>query len=175
MSKTLHVYGPYEIPFRVIHGNVKNIDRDPHVEKFWNGIKSDNSSKKLLNKQGCYVFAIRAGKGFNPWYIGKTTKRFKDECFQPHKLEHYNTVLNHGITGSPVMFFVAPEGNSKKVGKKDLDDIETTLIQYGKLKNDKIRNSRKTSLPDWSIAGVIRGHKGESGTISAKFRKMLGI
>jgi hypothetical protein len=60
----------------------------------------------LLDKRGCYVFGIRAGKGFTPAYAGKATKKFKNEVFGHHKLAKYQRYLADVAKGTPVLFFV---------------------------------------------------------------------
>ena len=80
----------------------------------------------LAEKQGCYVFAMRSGKGFTPWYVGKATKTMRQECMTQDKLAKFARVFAAGIQGSPVMFFVVPEGTKNKVPKKICGEIEST-------------------------------------------------
>ena len=37
-------------------------------------------SLNLSTKQGRYIFALRAAKGYCPWYVGKATKSMRQEC-----------------------------------------------------------------------------------------------
>ena len=53
---------------------------DNNVGEFW------ESNKKYEPRRGCYVFAIRAGRGYTPGYIGKATKGFKNEVFEYHNV-----------------------------------------------------------------------------------------
>jgi len=63
-----------------------------HIQSF---LENGKIQKKidLLNTRGGYIFAIRAGKGFTPWYVGQAKKSFKQEIFTPHKKDIYNCVL----------------------------------------------------------------------------------
>lgn len=171
MAKDLTTYGPIDIPcLKAKAGNGKHIERS-HVDEFW----SKKEASELEAKQGCYIFALRAARGFKPWYVGKATKSFKQECFQPHKLGHYNKVLFEGRKGTPVMFFVAPKERLKKVGSKVCDEIETYLIQAAYVANSEIRNKQKAKTPDWTIAGVVRRNRGKVSAKAQQFRTMLGI
>lgn len=128
----------------------------------------------LSDKQGCYVFAMRSGKGFTPWYVGKATKTMSQECMTQDKLEKFSRVFAAGTHGSPVMFFVVPEGTKNKVPMKICDEIETELIQYALNKNPGLLNVQKTSVPEWTIDGVIRG-KQKPTNEERDFKIMMGI
>ena len=169
MATELKLFGPYEVKCPS-GGPVKFIDKNE--KKAFLEVLDDES---VSSKQGCYIFALRAGKGFSPWYIGKATKSMRQECMGTHQLQHYNAVLSKGKKGTPVMFFVAPEGTKKKVPRKICDEIESMLIQSAMYENDEIRNIQKTKEPAWGIGGVIRGGKGKTSKSEAAFSKMMGL
>lgn len=172
MNTLFEIFGPYPIDYTGQKtGSVKRID-DEHVESFWN--QAELSILKL--KQGCYVFALQSGKGFTPWYVGKSTKGFSKECFQAHKTKHYNNVLYKGIKGKPVMFFACLGGTKMKAPAKVIDEMETYLIQSALFKNKEIRNLAKTkNVPTWGILGVIRSGKGRPSKLASTFSKLMGI
>src|SRR4051812_13714057 len=66
---------------------------------------------------GCYVFAVRAGKGFSPYYIGQACKRsILTEALNPSNREKYNKVLD-SRKGTPLLFFIplrTPTGKFRK-------------------------------------------------------------
>ncbi len=169
---TLIVVGPLEIPYdRQTRGLGKRIDRN-HASEFW----EQEDATLVAPKQGCYVFGLRAGKGITPWYVGRTSRSLKKECFHYHKLAHYNKVLFRGVKGRPVMFFVVPEGGRKTVSAKTLKDMEKSLIQTALFKNPRIANTKNTkNIPHWGIAGVVRSGKGKSSATSRKFKSMMGL
>lgn len=170
MSTDLIVSGPFEIPFTLSPKKIKIID-SPQIKSFWNKAETTHFHRK----QGIYVFATRAGKGFQPIYVGKSTKGFKTECFTPHKLAHYAVALSNGDKGSPVMFFIAPPGNSNKVPTKAITEIEGLMIQFAASKNPALRNKIGTKTADWSIKGVIRGGTGKKTKTATSFTTMMGI
>ena len=171
MASNLVVFGPFEVPYqRLDSGPVKHIGADD-VREFWDGPET----RAIADKQGCYVFAIRAARGFTPWYVGKATKSMRQECFAYHKIVHYNEVLFQGHRGTPVMFFVAPPGRAKRVRERVINDVETFLIQTAVYKNPDLRNVQGTRVPEWTIKGVARSPKGPRPRNAVKFRKMMGI
>lgn len=171
MPTQLIVHGPFDIPYSSQKtGSAKHVGKD-EIRAFWDG-----EASKIAQKQGCYVFALKVGKGFTPWYVGKATKSMKQECFTPGKIQHYNEVLFKGNKGKPVMFFVALPGNRNKVPAKEIGDMERFLIQSSLHKNPKICNVQNTkNIPSWSIAGIIRSGKGKTSTLSRCFEKMMGL
>jgi hypothetical protein len=166
----LKIYGPFEIPVQYGAGSAKHIDKEQAAE-FIELLEDEG----VADKEGCYVFALQAGRGFTPWYVGKTTKSMRQECIGLHQRSHYNPVLFKGLKGTPVMFIIAPEGNKRDVSESVCDDIETFLIQYAILKNPDIRNVQKTRVPEWSIDGVIRSKKGKPTNIALAFKTMMAI
>ena len=129
MATDLKLFGPIEIPCPN-NGAAKFIDA-PEKKEFLAQV----AKAGLEEKQGCYIYALRAAKGFCPWYVGKATKTMRQECMGTHQLQHYNAVLSKGNKGTPVMFFVVLEGNKKKVPKAICDEIESVLIQAALYEN----------------------------------------
>lgn len=170
MSTELMVYGPFEIPCKIVPA-AKHISKE-HAADFW----TQTATHGLSAKQGCYVFALRAGKGFTPWYVGQASKCFAQECFTDHKLNHFNAALFAGKKGTPVMFFVAPIGTKNKVPVAELNHMEKELTQDALKKNPELRNVQNTRrLPQWSIKGVVRSNRGAPPNGAKQFAKMMGL
>jgi hypothetical protein len=168
----LFISEPFEIPFAPSdnHSSTKRI-KSEHVKQFW-------KSKAVVNyadKQGCYVFATRAGRGYRVWYVGKTKNKFSGECFQAHKLEKYNEVLFEGRRGTPVLFFVAPRDGVRVVDKNELASMEKQLIQIAYAKNPELKNVHGTRVETWVIDGLIRSGKGKPSAKAKRFRTMMGL
>jgi hypothetical protein len=170
MATDLIVSGPFEIPFKVSDACIKCIDT-PHAKLFWEKAETE----PFHYKQGVYVFATRAGKGFRPIYVGKATKAFKNECFTPHKLHHYAQALCNGAKGRPVMFFIAAQGKTNRVPANIIREIEDLMIQFAVAKNPGLRNKIGTKVADWTIKGVVRGGKGKKSKTASAFTTMMGI
>ena len=90
----------------------------------------------LSDACGCYVFAIRAGKGYTPYYVGQSSKRgIADEALNSTNREKYSQALSEG-KGAPVLFVIpmrTPSGKFRKRKKADgklaaVDFLEQWLI-----------------------------------------------
>ena len=168
MATILKVIGPIDVDYRDALA-AKCIEPE-NKKEFLARLKKHGIS----DKQGCYVFCMRSGKGYTPWYVGKATKSMRQECMEQHKLVKYSLVFANGTHGSPVMFFIVPEGTKNKVGRKVCDEVETELIQYALNKNHDLLNIQKTTIPEWLIDGVIRG-KDKPTNDERDFKIMMGI
>jgi hypothetical protein len=158
--------------FKIPCNRQKFIDQEKNLDDFW------AEANNYVKKQGCYVFAVRLAKGYNPWYVGKTKKTFKDECFTISNIHKYHKALlleERGRIGNPVMFFVAPSGGKNVVRKNIVDELETFLIKSAKSANSKLINKRKVKLPDWGIKGVVRSGQGASSLEAKYFSRMMDI
>jgi hypothetical protein len=129
----------------------------------------------LADSIGCYLFAMRAGKGCRPVYVGKTSRSFQQECFASHKIAcHYNPALAEKC-GTPVLFFIVPRPRRGKANGKVIKDLETFLIQVASAKNPDLSNVRERKEARWGISGVLRGGKGMPGKAARAFRAAVGI
>jgi hypothetical protein len=163
MAITYTVHGPFPIEHEALHDGKKSL------KVFW-----DEAAAEMQWCRGIYVFGIRAGKGITPYYVGKATKSFRQECFQPDKLHKYVSVLSTYSAGTPVIFFLAREGVGK-IKASQVAEIESYLISVGWQKNPEIRNIQGVGEPDWRIKGVVRGGKGKPGPAALGFRGMMGL
>lgn len=172
MEYILCLEGPFPVPFeKAAKGNAKHV-RLEHGREFWRS----PGMEAFKSKQGCYIFATRAAKGFRPWYVGKAAKGFQKEVFTSHKLTKYNKALFKGAKGTPVIFFVMREGNACKLSAKVIGDMEKFLIQTALEKNPDLSNVQNTrNTPKWGIRGVVRGGKGKPRANAKMFRNMMGL
>jgi len=146
----------------------------------------NDSEPGLAEAFGCYVFAMRAGKGFTPWYVGKTDKAFRDECLAPHKLNYYNQVNVSHARGTPVLFllpkitgerreFARRRTPSASAGSKDIEFLEQYLVALALNKNRDLRNARGTRfLRDMVVSGILNSPGRPSGSATA-LRRCLGL
>jgi len=170
MATELEVVGPFPIPFKNKSGSVKKIFSENTKE-----FLAEEKFLSIANKNGCYVFALQASRGFKVWYVGKATKTMRQECLSDHKLKRYNEVLFEGYKGTPVLFFIVPGGGKKKVPSREIDNLETTLIHAALKKNPELSNIQKTNLPKWSIKGVVRGGSGKATKSATSFKTMMDL
>jgi hypothetical protein len=170
-SLPLHIVGPIDIGYeRHPSGTGKRVE-SRHVKDFW----TDPRARRVEKKHGCYVFAIRAARGFMPWYVGKADRQLRKECFGTHQLNKYNRVLFTNGKGRPVMFFIVPQGSKNKVPKAIVAELETFLIQSAYMRNPSVTNTQNTRLPAWGIQGVVRSKRGRPTTPAGRFSTMMRI
>lgn len=161
------VTGPFKVPIYVGKGG-RSIT-DDGVKEFW------QTNKKYENRKGCYLFAIRAGKGYTPGYVGKATNRFGKEVFEYHKLTRYQQFLVDYAKGTPTLFFLVAKKKKGKPNNSQISQIEKYLIDLAITANPNLLNQKSIKPPKWGIQGVIRGEKGKVTSVTKVFRKMLGI
>ena len=110
-------YGEFEVPREQLKGKkALNLTKET-LNNFWNMV--DQKRAGLSGACGCYIFAIKAGKGRTPWYVGQSKGPFKDECFAFHKERSTEQLL---IVCKALLFLSSwqgshPKGNYQKLSK----------------------------------------------------------
>ena len=170
-------YQSIEIP-RQENGLIAN-DKDS-LRYFWETV--EEIEEGLSQAIGIYIFSIRAGKGSIPWYVGKAEKQvFMKECFQHHKLTHYNNCIAKR-KGTPLLtlipkftkkdYFVQPNGYEHA----DITTLEKMLIGTCLKKNPKLANARDTKLyRELTLPGYINTPQGGISSCVKEFKAMLGV
>jgi hypothetical protein len=170
------IAGPFEL---TRHGSKKIItdgtlkDIKPQLEDWKEG---------LSEACGCYVFAVRAGKGYTPYYVGQACKRsIMIEALNPSNREKYNKALSES-NGTPVLFLIPLQTPTGKFRKKSqvsgglaaLDFLENWLIANAIEKNPALINNKQTRfLRQIHVAGFYNAKKGESTYASQQLSKTI--
>jgi hypothetical protein len=125
----------------------------------------------LSDACGCYVFALKAGKGYTPYYVGQACKRsIVDEALNPSNREKYNEVLGES-KGTPMLFLIpmlTPTGKFRKKtqaeGKLEaVDFLERYLITTAIEKNENLINNKETRfMRNIHVVGFFNATKGEA-------------
>lgn len=136
----------------------------------------------LAEACGCYVFAIRAGRGYTPYYVGQACKSsICEEALNSTNREKYNSALSES-KGTPVLFLVPlmtparkyrkrPAGNG---GLPELDFLERWLIARAIEKNPYLINNKETKfLRGIRVRGLFNAAKGEWTNASKLLSKTL--
>lgn len=114
------IHGPFEVPYEKRKGG-----RALVFDNFW---REGSAAEYLADERGCYVFAIRAGRGQQPIYVGKATKTFKQETFNPANRHKCSNGFSDYAKGRPLMFFVVHPAQKGRVNEKQISEIEDFLI-----------------------------------------------
>lgn len=159
------IVGPVEIPCDTGKaGRAIAFDKLAH---FW------AKSKNIAGRRGCYVFAVRAGKGYTPVYVGRATRSFHPECFTYHKLNYYHRCLIDYSRGTPVMFFVVSPRARGRANASVIGEVEKYLIALAETANPNLSNVQGRTKEWWGIRGVVRGGKGKPSIDVREFRRLM--
>lgn len=170
-------YGPFKVPRR---GQI--IDRAKLAE-FWQQI--EHKDPGLSTAQGCYVFAIKAGRGYTPWYVGKATGRegFLQEALADGKQNQYNWIwTSRGYRrGSMVLFLIARRtqqgrGFSRQAGSTDAEWLERHLISLALEANNELLNVRDTKFyRELFVPGVINDAARRVSPSTSELQRTLNL
>jgi len=167
-------FGPFELP---TSGSIVNT----HVlNRFWAEI--EQQSPGLAAAVGCYIFAISAGKGAKPWYVGKTEKgNFKGETWSPHKLYIYSDALNSRKRCTPLLYLIAKRtrvgryAKPRKGGSGEIRALENLLIGICLLRNHRLLNVKQTKhLKGIEVPGYMNEQPGARPASAKSLAKLLG-
>jgi hypothetical protein len=160
------VDGPYHVPFEKRPGGRILLHKE-----FW----KQDGLQEVRAERGCYVFAIRAGKGMTPIYVGKATRSFKQECLNPANRHKFSNGMADYQRGTPILYFVRHPAQRGQTNTKQIGEIENFLIQNAAVRNPDIQNLRGKRTPKWSIRGVIRSGQGKPSKTESGFKRLIGI
>lgn len=158
------VQGPLLVPVTKNPGG-----RVPDMESILDLWQNDSAWRAIAKKKGCYVFALKAAKGYKPIYVGKATRSFKQECFAPHKQVKLLNALSLQQRGHLYLFLLCGSRN-----KAVVDNLETFLIQVGTERNEHLQNDRKRPVVIWSVTGVFNSKRGQPSSAAQKLRRVFG-
>ena len=131
---------------------------------------------------GCYVFALRAGKGYTPHYVGQSCRNsLLKESLNASNVGTYNEILGE-IKGTPVLFLIpllTPNGKFRKQTTSDralpeVNFMEHWLIAEALDKNDELKNNKETKfLRNIHVVGIFNSRHGEATSASKALKEAL--
>jgi hypothetical protein len=165
-------------PFRIPRNQAKTLIDCGRLSELSDEV--ERSCPGLTIACGCYVFVIRAGKGYRPWYVGQTKKKaLLKEAFNPSNINKFNVVLNDQA-GTPMIFFVpmlTKSGNGFRKPNDRLESInflEKWLIAEAFRKNPKLINLQNTKyLKDLHVTGIFNAARGEATSASSELGRAI--
>lgn len=110
-----------------------------------------------------------------PIYVGKATKSFRQETFNPTNRHKYHNGFSEYAKGTPVMYFVRHPQQKGRTNDKQIKEIEDFLIQAGVAKNPDLQNVKGTQQPKWGIKNILRGGKSKKNSTELQFCKLFDI
>lgn len=175
MMKDYTIHGPFKIKKR----SNGHIDRTPEaIDEFWSRVREEDEGLPMAC--GCYLFAVQAGKGIRPWYIGLAEKQtFEGECFALHKREIYNDVLADR-KGTPLLFLIAKRtttgrfANPSRNGSRTSRFLESLLIGAALERNRELMNIHKTAvLRELRVPSLVNSPQSRPSRAESAFKKVI--
>lgn len=167
------VLGPIVIPCQHKGGGWALFDSKKAQNQFW---KKDQHLRNLKNGRGVYIYAIRTSEGATtPIYLGKATKGFAQECFNPANQTKYMNGLSKYREGTAVMFFIVHQSKRRQPNCKAIGEIEKRLIQLAEIKNPDLKNKQHRINGKWSIEGIVGNKRGHRTHPAKVLRNVLGL
>lgn len=162
------VYGPFRIHYsRKVGGKIIETQ---HGRDFWLSPRTEY----LQSERGVYVFAMRAGPGLTPLYVGKATKTFRQEVFTDRNLHKVTGAMADWRRGNPVLFLLAQ--TQGRVATRAIAELERFLINEAVLRNPDLRNVQGIDGgPRYEVPGVTGVKRGRRTTAQIAFRRLLGL
>jgi len=158
-------FGPFEVPRCKAGNGQRSLDLQARqLRKFWAEVEVETSG--LSEGRGCYIFAIKAGRGMTPWYVGRSTTGFKRECFQAPKQNTYQNAYNEIRRGKPVLVLVARMTQTGRLSrgtleKREADFVETTLMHRAWSRNPRLKNVNGLAIArQLTIPGLLNPEPG---------------
>lgn len=158
-------HGPFEIPVQRLPGG-RNISPGS-VTNFW------SEHRELSAARGCYLFAMRAGAGVIPGYVGKACKSFIQECFTPDKIGKYLQFAARYARGTPVLFFLTAPSGRGRPNERAIDDCEQELITLAYRVSSNLMNVQGTSGPSFIIPHITEGTRGRRSAATIALLRAL--
>ena len=166
------VFGPFEIP-RIPSLTIIE-DKKQAVGKVSKNADDENGEPKgkpgLSNAPGCYVFVMKAGKGYTPWYVGKSVKptwTIVEEALWPDKVNKYNRLVAEK-KGTPMLFIIPALTEGGRFCKRTqnglpaVDFVEQWLIGQALNKNPELLNVHYARfLGNLHVPGMINPKPGK--------------
>lgn len=161
------VKGPIEVPTKKQAGGGKHIDQS--------GVDKLVEKHATLEKMGCYIFSLKAGKGSKPLYVGKTARTIIKEAFSDRNRLYVGIKFSEHRRGTLQIWTITPVGRGR-APVNEIKDIEKEITEIASIKNpDLINTQNRAKKRNWSIEGVVQPKPGPRSTEAKGFRKMVGI
>ena len=162
------VGGPFEVATRGAPRS-KSLDRSAYRD-LW-----ANAAEKWRDERGCYVFALRRGRGYLPIYVGKTTRQsFEKECFVDRNYRLLHEALS-GESGTLVLFLLKYEATRGRFNEDVVGDLEKYLVETALERNRNLKNRVYTNQrPGFAIRGLHR-EPGRPSKPATELKKALGL
>ena len=187
------IYGPYEVP----QNKSKKIITPDDVTMFWSDVvEVDKKAPSLKKQYGVYVFVLKHGNNFSPWFVGSSENVGFDDLvlsrFDDLVLSRYNDVyqINNILEktrGTPYIYFLPFVDKNMQIFRKNIPPrppvsnlrfVKTVLFEYGVQANSKILSDDPNESDIWKdlyVQGLVNATRGDSTLSVRKLKQLLNI
>ncbi len=166
MPHSLTVEVPYEVPCMLNARGTKHITAD-------DGRCFFDEHEELADRRGCYLFAIRSGRGLRAAYVGLASRRFSSEVFAVDKLQKFNTAMHQWDHGTPLLLFVVTPPRVRSLAL--IRDVEQWLIREAQRAWPDLLNKHHTGADNWEIPGITIAHRGRLSEPERELGRLLDL
>ena len=159
--------------FDVYQFEIHNLE----TRKFWKKVEKTKLGLKLAS--GCYIFSIKHGKSFKPWYVGKAEKTcFSTEVFNNNNKEICQEILEK--PGRAYLFLLpklTPTGRIAAPGpSRHVHHLELLLISQALKRNRDLFNvHHATMLNELTVPGLFNDGPGQPPLEAQNLKRVLGL
>ena len=161
--------------------NLSNAARCSVMEtkKFWKDV-ADEEKPGLSRARGCYIFSIRHGEKFTPWYVGKAeTTQFFQEVFNTRNQEMCHDIMEKS---GEFNLFLLPRLTpiTGKFGKsresRHIQHLELLLISYALKQNEDLFNVHYAAMQkELEVPGLFNNSPGRPRLEVQDLKSTLGL
>lgn len=159
------ICGPYKVELTYVTNSYWRLSSEQR--NLWKKTRQDVKDG-CCKKKGCYIYT-NSKKA--PIYVGKTDNSFGQECFKEHKQYLINDYLKKRKLQNRCLYiyFIYFTGKKTTFVNKEIDTLESDLINKAFRKNKKLLNTKKLNFR----YNIIDGENVLNNTIFKKKRRNL--
>jgi hypothetical protein len=137
--KNFKICGPYKVNLKTVTNSYWRLN--PAQRDLWKETKKDVKNG-CCKKKGCYIYT---NSKKTPIYIGKTDNSFGQEYFKEHKQYLINDYLKEKkhVNRCLYIFFLYFTGENRTDTYREIDALESKLIQKAYKTNSNLLNTKK--------------------------------
>ena len=142
-------------------------------DNFWS---EGSKANHLADERGCYVFAVKTGRGLEPIYVGKATKTFKQETFNPANKHKYHDGFSEYAKGLPLMFFVVHPDQKARQTKSRSKRSNSSSFRLVLLRTPDFKMYEGRTAPNGVFVGLFAAAgKGKRTKAEGAFRRVFDL
>lgn len=174
------------LEFHVSQGIVVELNGDVCGRVFAPDVVKDilRKYKQYTDSYGCYIYSIKAGRGFSPIYVGSATRQcLGKEAFDSDKfLKCLQHIAGYKKCSLQITFVVPRDKIDTNVDtrrgrcpRKTIGKLEKVLTAIAFRKNQNLINKQNLCLADFFINGVLNSDSGRPRKEVSAFKSMMGL